>query len=309
MYYNNYYKEDEDRFIPPDELWAEALKVCGNDTLASIGAPLGYHMGESFLNCPRSVFWKNNMWSWANKHPQYLPPKKSEKGFAFNSRDLLGKALMEGVMKNSQDAAEKYYNEHVDWTKIKPWEEKTVPFIRDELCMRVAMVWGELRRFPGYRGIEFEKTFTYPASNGLIYNGAADAVVYCNLGPIFIEIKNTNNPAWVKRESGQIDYYCRLAAACGMPNGGGLYFLLPGWFDGNNTLVNAARVEMYPPEQTRDSLGNMKGKADKYMVAINTLAHIPLQVELWNKPAAPFNRCDTCQARSVCFPEKYPRKQ
>lgn len=304
--YNNNYKDD---FVPPDELWAEALKVCGNDTLAGIGAPLGYHMGESFLNCPRSVLWKNALWQWANKHPDYLPQKSSERGFAFNSRDLLGKALMEGVQHNSQDAAIAYYRAHLNTEQIKPWEEQTIPFIEDELCMRVAMIWGELRRFPGYRGIEFERAFTYSAPNGLIYNGAADAVVYCNLGPIFIEIKNTNNPRWVKAESGQIDYYCRIAAACGMPNGGGLYFLLPGWFDDNKTLINAARVEMYPPEQTRDSLGQMRGKADKYIRAINTLARIPLQVELWGKPDAPFNRCKTCQARYCCFPDVYRRRK
>lgn len=292
------------KFIPCKDLWKEKLHLCRDLTLAGIGAPLGYHMGESFLQCPHSVFWKNAIWLWAVWANQ--TPETTDKAYDYRSSDALGKALMAGIESGNPADAVSHYESIIATDEMTVADVNLMSALERELSQRVTLILKKIYALNPTE-VEFERKFEWTApprgdKPALTYNGAADIVVHAPLGPFIIEVKNTDNPGWIINHSGQVDYYCRLGRATGFTTGGGYYYLLPGWLHGNingsfGGINHAYSVQSEPAHD---------GSATPYIRAINTLAEIPLNPDLWALPDKYINRCKTCQARRYCYPQGLP---
>lgn len=281
-------------FKPPSELYKDILPLCENETLLGVGAPVSYHFAECFIACRRAALFKNAVLAWCERKGVKVELNK-QKSLSKTSDDALGKALMVGFEKHSPEASITEYRRLTSDNVVGTFIDNDR--LEQEIVSRLNILENKLKEYTRYETVEPEVSMSYTAVNGVTYTGKADAVVTGPAGRFVIEIKNTNNAGWVIKNSGQVDYYCRLLNKTGNKVDGGFYFLFPGWFDKDKNMIHATDIAVHAPTKN----------ADDYIQALYKLSKLPLNINDWyitdKAGESWFGKCKTCQCRFDCQKE------
>lgn len=271
------------RFVPPEELydknWFERHKEMSLNKIQ--GVTVHYHMLEGYIQCPRSVLYKNVCYE--INRLEGVVFNSASRALASRSADLLGKSLMVGLQKG-EVAANDYYTNNT----YSPDHQVFAELVRR---LNLISCYLDVARRNGYV-VEFEKPLGI-TTGSLLFKGRADIVLTRGSENRIVEIKCTGNPKWVKYRSGQCNIYAALMRNMGFSNVTAEYLILPPWTNCEGEIVKASAVDIIPsfPNQ------NLSDYRTAYLKIIES----PINPEDWPCPQNPITRCKTCPCKNMCW--------
>lgn len=282
------------RFITPleiynDDWFASHAGVCLKDIP---GARIPYHALEGFLQCPRSVLYKTVVHSIEAREGK--GPINRGDCYAATSPDLLGHAVMYGLQNGLPAAVDYYINGCKGHNPPENYKQELlnrINLISDFLNKKAADVNGT---------IEYEINVAANASGAyanIVVAGGIDAMITTSDGVYLYEIKNTNNPGWVKNCSGQLSIYKALVKKMGYNVIDARYIFLPGWQVKSD---NWQKGDLQTATEIVTAVSQC-ANLQPYRDAFNIIANTPVDRCNWSTPDHQINRCKTCACRYYCW--------
>lgn len=282
------------RFILPYEIynddWFNAhAGLCIKDIK---GAYIPYHALEGFIQCPRSVLYKTVVHSIESQENKTAVDRGD--CYSATSPDLLGHALMVGLQSGLPAAIDYYIN---GCKGHNPPED-----YKNELINRINLV----NNFLNEKALEvngtigFEIELKVPARGeyeNIFVEGGIDAMITTEKGCYIYEIKNTNNPGWVKDRSGQLSIYKSLAQKMGYNVLEARYVFLPGWQEKSDAWKKGALQVASGVVTALSQCASLQ----PYRDAFKQIATMPVDRCNWSIPDHQITRCKTCACNGLCW--------